>query len=207
MKCQSWSAAAIAAVLTVGSLGLTGCGTVTATGESGQASARAADVQASVSAGAEAGGQQHDRQFPEIAARCRNLAAGPSPSGTTAPADPRPTDSEAAKYAENHAFKTKARLTPEQTCVGRAHAERITKELTGPGKRLPADQAALAATLQALGYPTGASEVYGSGGVLGFAFAVPGTGPCVTGRLGTPVKVETHGAYMEGGCLEPRGGH
>ncbi|RSS68679.1 hypothetical protein [Streptomyces sp. WAC06614] len=208
---------AAAAVVTVGLLALAGCGTVTTTGGGAPgASGPAAEARASASpsaappsaaSAAEAGRQQHDRQFPEVAARCKDAAARTSPSTTVEPEDPRPTDPEAAKYAENHAFKTTVRLTPDRACTGSAHAERIRQALTGSGTQLPTDEAALARTLQALGYPTRSGEVYRSGGALGFAFAVPGTGPCVTGTLGTPVKVESHGPYVEGGCQEPRGGH
>ncbi|MER5928813.1 hypothetical protein [Streptomyces sp. NPDC002054] len=206
---------AAAAVLTAGLLALTACGTTRTTAGSdgaggGSAPASAApsakpDYVVAAEASAAAAQQRHDRQFPDIVARCKDAVAAASPSASGATGGP--VDPEAAKYAENHAYKTKGELSPEAECTGRAHAARITKSLAGAGKTTPATEADLRKALEKLGYPTASGEVFRSGGALGFAFFVDGSGACVTGRLDTPPRVEAHGPYMEGGCQEPRGGH
>ncbi|QES51639.1 hypothetical protein DEJ50_31095 [Streptomyces venezuelae] len=211
--------ASAAAALTAGLLVLTACGTTRTTagsdgagGGSGSGSASAPaspsatpDYVAAAKASAAAAEQRHNRQFPDIVARCKNAA--PSPTASKGTGDGRPLDPEAAKYAENHAFKKKRELSPEAQCTGRAHATRIADALTGAGKTAPAGEAELRTSLEKLGYRVAEGEVFRSGGALGFAFFVEGTGACVTGRLGTPSGVEAHGPYMEGGCQEPRGGH
>ncbi|MEV7612689.1 hypothetical protein [Streptomyces sp. NPDC089799] len=197
-------APALAALL-AGALALTACGTTKAGAGSGASASATPDYVRQAAASAAAGKQEHDRTFPDIAARCRDAQASPSPTGTPRPTEP--LDPEAAKYAENHAFRAQAELSPEAECRGRAHAARIGKGLFGTGKTAPTTEDALRKSLEGLGYRTTSGEVFTSGGALGFAFFVPGAGPCVTGFLGTPPKVEAHGAYVEGGCLEPRGGH
>ncbi|MFG2295928.1 hypothetical protein [Streptomyces sp. NPDC048603] len=196
------------AVLLAGSLALAACGTTKAGAGAGASGSATPDYVRQAQASAEAGKQAHDRKFPDIAARCKDAAAAPSASGSPgASSAAEPLDPEAAKYAENHAYKTQARLSPEAGCRGGAHAARITKGLVGTGKTAPTTEDGLRKALEALGYPATEDEVFTSGGALGFAFSVPGAGPCVTGYLGTPPKVEAHGQYMEGGCMEPRGGH
>lgn len=93
---------------------------------------------------------------------------------------------------------------PEGTalCRGQAHAKRITAALEAVHS-----EADLRSKLTALGYPESIVEVYKTGGSLGFTFSVPEAGPCITGMLTSPVKVEAHGHHMEGGCMEPKGGH
>lgn len=61
--------------------------------------------------------------------------------------------------------------------------------------------------LERLGYPRDAVQVRREGGAAGFSLFVPGAGPCISGRLASPPKVEVHGPYVEGGCTEPKGGH
>ncbi|MFD2122276.1 hypothetical protein ACFSNO_26460 [Streptomyces cirratus] len=130
------------------------------------------------------------------------------PSETGTPAG-LPTDPEARKYAENHGYKTQARLTPAARCRGDAHAARIKAALDGPdGKGVPRTTEELRVLLTGLGYRVESQDVYGSApDNLMFVLSVPESGPCVTGYLGSPVKIEAHGMYMEGGCHEPRGGH
>ncbi|MFJ2740789.1 hypothetical protein ACIO3O_14070 [Streptomyces sp. NPDC087440] len=201
---------AAVAVLAVGLLALTACGTLRADAGAGptppgvdssltSASPTAPDLVASARAA-------HDKAFPDVAARCKGVIGGSPTAGPGTP-DPLPTDPEAAKYAENHAFKQQKRLTPEARCRGEAHAQRIRKALTGPGAPAPANEADLTSALARLGYPADSGSVYRAGDTLGFSYFVPETGPCVTGRLGTPATVTAHGAYLEGGCTEPRGGH
>ncbi|MET7617061.1 hypothetical protein [Streptomyces sp. NPDC005408] len=159
----------------------------------------AASASASYEAQRKAAEQKHDRLFPDVAAICSDeVVQSASPS---APA-PEPTDPEARKYAENHAYKQQLPLKGPALCRGKAHAKRITPALEGVHS-----EADLRSKLTALGYPEPTVEVYTTGGSLGFTFSVPETGPCITGLLTSPAKVEAHGPYMEGGCMEPKGGH
>ncbi|WP_329193297.1 MULTISPECIES: hypothetical protein [unclassified Streptomyces] len=197
-------------LLATGLLALTACGTTVAPGAgSAAASSAAPSATASVdyAARAAAAVERHDKLFPEIAARCAGKAEVlPTPVGTPAGL---PTDPEARKYAENHGYKTQAGLTPASRCRGEAHAERIKAALGGPdGKGTPRTTEELRSLLTGLGYRPDGRDVYGSGPQdLAFVLSVPESGPCVTGYLGTPVRIEAHGVYLEGGCHEPRGGH
>lgn len=197
-----------AAVLALGLLALTRCGTTHAGAGVTPASPTGspqADASASAAAAASAASAAHDAAFPEVAARCAGAGTAPPP-GSGEPGA-LPTDPEAAKYAENHAFKQQSGFTAAARCRGEAHAQRLRKALTGPGATPPADEAALAAALERLGYHNAAGSVHRTAGGLGFSLFVPEVGPCVTADLGTPVSFEAHGVYAEGGCTEPRGGH
>ncbi|MCJ1676826.1 hypothetical protein MTF65_05575 [Streptomyces sp. APSN-46.1] len=199
-------------LLAVGALALTACGTKSATTAdttSAGVSAPAATPTVDPSAQASAASARHDRLFPEVAERCAAEAtamASPSPSGNgDASMDP-----EARKYAENHAYKMRRKLNPQATCRGEAHAQRIAQALSDAGKAgKPAPRSAsdLSFVLKGLGYEVAGDATYVSGGIPGFALWVPESGPCLTGRLTDPVRIEAHGPYMEGGCVEPRGGH
>ncbi|MFB9521335.1 hypothetical protein [Streptomyces cremeus] len=200
-------AAAVASVFAL--LALTACGAthVGAGGTGTTATAAVASPTAPAPAPVDTAAKAaHDKAFPDVAARCDEARRTPPPDGP-AKSEPRPSDSEAAKYAENHAFKRQARLSSEARCRGEAHAQRIRKALTGPGAKSPANEADLAAALVRLGYEVDSGSVHRIGGTLGFSSFVPGTGPCVTGRLGSPATFETHGVYLEGGCTKPQGGH
>ncbi|MDX2391659.1 MULTISPECIES: hypothetical protein [unclassified Streptomyces] len=196
---------AAAVLLALGASLFTGCGTATE-----QEGAREVSVSGD-------GGDD----LSAVTAHCDGRgpgAASVTPDGSgEGPADP-----EARKYAENHAYRQQAGLGDEAKCRGDAHAERIRKALAdaeagatgagGPGG--PRNPAELTALLRGLGYPVAGGDVYASGGSagpggpgLGFALWIPGTGPCLSGALGTPARVEAHGVYMEGGCREPKGGH
>lgn len=148
---------------------------------------------------------RHDRQFPEIAARCAGRATSlPKAPGATG------TDPEANKYAENNAFKQELPDTPIEQCRGEAHAERIKAALTGEGKTAPRTAAELRTALEGLGYTVGPEVIKGAsaeGSGLWFELRVHESGPCVGGQLKAPVRIDTHGSYMEGGCWQPRGGH
>ncbi|WP_412075262.1 hypothetical protein ACLF6K_04620 [Streptomyces xanthophaeus] len=208
------------AAAAVGLLALTACGSTraadgggtpsaaSATGSPSQSGSAFPSASASADRAADAAAAKaaHDKAFPDIAARCAAEGAAATTAASGAP-DALPTDPEAAKHAENNAFKTQAKLTPEARCRGEAHALRIQKALAGPGAATPATEEGLTSALTAMGYEIAAGDVYRSGGALGFAYAIKGVGPCVTGWLGSPAKVEAHGVYMEGGCKEPRGGH
>ncbi|MCX5408730.1 hypothetical protein OHA37_33365 [Streptomyces sp. NBC_00335] len=199
----------VAFLLAASVLALTGCGTRSAAaGDPQEPPAPSVAPSVDYAARAAAAAARHDALFPEIAARCADVGTGgASPDATVRelPADP-----EARKYAENHAFKQQVELTPGARCRGDAHAARIRAAVTGGsgGKGAPHTAEELRAVLTGLGYGFDAGGVYGSGAVnVSFVLSVPESGPCVTGRLGPPVVVQAHGAYVEGGCLEPRGGH
>ncbi|THA58418.1 hypothetical protein E6R62_04510 [Streptomyces sp. A1136] len=151
--------------------------------------------------------ERHDKLFPEVAARCAGKAET-LPTAASTPAE-LPTDPAARKYVENHGYKTQAPLTPAARCRGDAHAARIEAGLGGSdGKGTPRTTEELRVRLTGLGYRVESGDVYGSGPEnLTFVLSVPESGPCVTGYLGPPVKIEVHGVYLEGGCHEPRGGH
>ncbi|WP_328676387.1 hypothetical protein OG905_22340 [Streptomyces sp. NBC_00322] len=169
-----------------------GCGTERAVDDT------AASASASYEAQRKAAERKHDRLFRDVAAVCSDRVTTASPST----AAPEPTDPEARKYAENHAYKQLRPLQGAALCRGQAHAKRITAALEAVHS-----EADLRSKLTALGYPESTVEVYRTGGSLGFTFSVPEAGPCITGLLTSPVKVEAHGHYMEVGCMEPRGGH
>ncbi|MFF3428086.1 hypothetical protein [Streptomyces sp. NPDC002602] len=193
---------------------LTACGTTKA-GSAGNTTPTAAGSPDPVASGS----ARHDRLFPDVAARCAAKAAETSADpqddgtngGTNGGESSRelPTDPEARKYAENHGYKTQGTLSAESRCRADAHGARIKAALTGAGKTAPSGEAELAGSLKELGYSVSGNEVYRSGGTLGFALFIPEAGPCVTGRwtAGGGLTVEGHGVYMEGGCLEPKGGH
>ncbi|MET3986952.1 hypothetical protein [Streptomyces sp. PvR034] len=184
---------------------LSGCGTTSTTGGGAPNTSPAASPSVDYAARAREAGERHDRQYPEIAARCAGLATSlpraPGGEGTDPPAD---------KYAENNAFKRELPDTPRGQCLGRAHADRIREALTGRGKTVPRTEAELRTALEGLGYSAGPGVVHagaGQTGTLWFQLRVHEGGPCVGGQLHDPVRIETHGSYMEGGCWEPRGGH
>ncbi|MFD5143184.1 hypothetical protein [Streptomyces sp. NPDC058401] len=202
--------------LAAGAIALAGCGTRTA-GAGDAAEPPAPSVTSSVSPSVDYAARaaeavaRHDALFPAIAARCKDAATGATAAASPgATAGGLPADPEAGKYAENHAYKQQARLTPEARCRGDAHAARIRAAMAGGsgGKGAPHTVDEVRALLTGLGYGFDAGGVYGSGAVnVSFVLSVPESGPCVTGRPGPPLTVEAHGVYVEGGCLEPRGGH
>ncbi|MFF1411685.1 hypothetical protein ACFVX6_18165 [Streptomyces sp. NPDC058289] len=198
-----------ALLLAAGAIALTGCGTRTAgAGDAAEPPAPSVAPSVDYAAQAAAAVARHDALFPAIAARCADVATGGASPGS--PAGELPADPEARKYAENHAYKQQARLSPGARCRGDAHAARIKAAVAGGpgGKGAPHTVEELRAVLTGLGYGFDAGGVYGSGAVnVSFVLSVPESGPCVTGRLGPPLTVEAHGMYVEGGCLEPRGGH
>lgn len=201
--------AVVALLLAAAAIALTGCGTRTAgAGNPQEPPAPSMAPSVDYAAQAAAAVARHDKLFPAIAARCADLGTGGA--GPQATARELPADPEARKYAENHAFKQQAELTPGARCRGDAHAARIAAAVKGGagGKGAPHTAEELRAVLTGLGYGFDAGGVYGSGAVnVSFVLSVPESGPCVTGRLGPPVTVLAHGVYVEGGCLEPRGGH
>ena len=60
-----------------------------------------------------------------------------------------------------------------------------------------------------LGHPEESVQVSEGSGQVRFTVTVPETGPCVTGDVvaGKDIDVSPHGLHVEGGCVEPVGGH
>ncbi|WP_406511774.1 hypothetical protein OG851_08270 [Streptomyces sp. NBC_00161] len=198
-----------AVLLAAGLLALTACGTtVSGSGAAADPSPVPSPVRTpDYAAEAAAAVARHDKLFPEVAELCEGRASA-APAGSAAPGE-LPTDPEARKYAENHAYKNEAALTPATKCRGDAHAARIKKALGGDdGKGAPKSKEELSGLLTGMGYKLESAGVYASStGNLSFVLSVPESGPCVTGHLTPPISVKAHGVYMEGGCNEPRGGH
>jgi hypothetical protein len=197
--------AAAAALLAVA---LTGCGTQRHTDPSGSGTGTPSPRDAAASEAR----ARHDRMFTDVAARCADRAASarPAPSRTSedGPAGdgPRPENLE---YAENHAFKKQLPMDGDALCRGTAHAERIAQGLTVPGGSAAPDAQQILDGLVGLGYPKESVHVSEWSDRVRFTVSVPQAGPCVTGDIvaGQDMDASPHGVYMEGGCLEPVGGH
>ncbi|MGW7357040.1 hypothetical protein ACWGI0_10435 [Streptomyces sp. NPDC054802] len=201
-------AAAAAALLAVA---LTGCGTQPHTDPSGSGTGTPSPRDAA--AAASEARARHDRLFTDVAARCADRAASarPAPSRTAeedGPAGDGPQP-ENPKYAENHAFKKQLPMDGDALCRGTAHAERIARGLTVPGGSAAPDAQQVLDGLVGLGYPEDSVHVSDWSDRVRFTVSVPQAGPCVTGDIvvGQDMDVSPHGVYMEGGCLEPVGGH
>ncbi|MFC8448730.1 hypothetical protein [Kitasatospora sp. NPDC057223] len=195
-------AAAAALLLTA-----TGCGSVHTAGSGPDAGAsRSAQAEQAKQAAGEKAQQvlaEHDQHYPEVAKGCATATEPPSPSPAASVSVS--LDPDAAKYAENHAYKQTAQLTAPARCRGDAHAARIRAALSA---RKAEDATGVQSVLVSLGYPKESIRVTASGGPAGFTLEVPGAGPCIEGRAGGGVlSVEAHGYYLEGGCTEPKGGH
>ncbi|MER5731993.1 hypothetical protein ABT084_27295 [Streptomyces sp. NPDC002138] len=193
-----------AVLFAAGLLALTACGTTSTTGD-GAAPSPSAYPSVDWAARARDAAARHDARFPEIVAQCAGRATTlpPVPGATS-------TDPAADKYAENNGFKRELPDTPMAQCRGEAHATRIREALTGEGKTVPRTEAELRTALEGLGYtvdPGAISATSADGGRLWFEMHVYDGGPCVGGQLHAPVRIETHGPYLEGGCWQPRGGH
>lgn len=202
----SFRAAGTAALLAVA---LTGCGTETRTAPASGAGASARQDAAKAEREARA---RHDRMFADIAARCASAdkSVDPTPSRTAADGpkdgDPQP---ENPKYAENHAFKQQAPMDGDALCRGTAHADRIARALTAPGGSAAPDAQRVMDELTGLGYPKESVHVSQWSDRVRFTVSVPQAGPCVTGDIVArqDIDVSPHGVYIEGGCVEPVGGH
>ncbi|MFD7732409.1 hypothetical protein ACFV6F_18715 [Kitasatospora phosalacinea] len=215
---------AAAALLAAGAL-LTGCGSTHGSGGTSAGASKAPRQDASKAAQEaqqkyqqqlEQATAEHDRAFPAVAQACAGKSATvptpPSPSSPAPePSDPFPSSSsvpladpqpENPKYSENHAYLKTTTLSPLAECRGDAHAARIAAELA---RQTPADPEQARALLARLGYPD--AKVAQAGQGVQFSFSVPQVGPCLSGTLSNPPRIEVHGPYVEGGCEASRGGH
>ncbi|MFE1322568.1 hypothetical protein [Kitasatospora phosalacinea] len=196
--------AAAAALFAVGAL-LTGCGSTHGSGsDSGGTSAGASkapqEAQQKYRQQLEEATAEHDRAFPTVAQTCAGKpTAVPTSPASPAASGPQP---ENPKYGENHAYLKTTTLSPLEECRGDAHAARVAAELA---RQTPADPEQAKALLTRLGYPD--AKVAQAGQGVQFSFFVPQVGPCLSGTLSNPPRIEVHGPYIEGGCEPSRGGH
>ncbi|MFB7947955.1 hypothetical protein ACFC6L_23915 [Kitasatospora phosalacinea] len=202
--------AAAAALFAAGAL-LTGCGSTHGSDSGGtsagaskapkqDASKAAQEAQQKYQQQLEEATAAHDRAFPAVAQACAGKSAAvPTSPSSPASSGPQP---ENPKYGENHAYLKTTTLSPLDECRGDAHAARITAELA---RQTPADPEQAKALLTRLGYPD--AKVAQAGQGVQFSFFVPQVGPCLSGTLSNPPRIEVHGPYIEGGCEASRGGH
>ncbi|MFF5494895.1 hypothetical protein [Streptomyces aquilus] len=139
-------------------------------------------------------------------------SSSPSPSATGQP-DAGPGD-QPPNYADNHAYRMQASLSPEREASGLASAGLIRKELEkvreegGAGEYGAYADARVEAALQRLGCGPEHGVFVGNG----FYAVYTGTA-CVSGRVTKDeLTTEVHGVYAEpqpgaGPCVENRGGH
>ncbi|MFI5533142.1 hypothetical protein ACIA8O_31840 [Kitasatospora sp. NPDC051853] len=177
------------------------CGSRPASTESG---AMVPSVQASAAQRTTEALAAHDARFPDVALRCAAVTdatatPAPAPGSGDGPAPENP------KHAENRAFKTTLALGAPARCRGEAHAARLMAALPRDG--MAAGEASVRATAENLGYPRESVQLQLDYAPGLLALFVPGVGPCVTVHFGPKGSAEVHGVYMEGGCLEPKGGH
>ncbi|BAJ33083.1 MULTISPECIES: hypothetical protein [Kitasatospora] len=197
---------ATAATLAVAALlgGLTGCGSTRAAGSSGAPGAQTsaqAEAQRQYAEQRRQAEAAHDRAFPAVAAACAGKEATMPPS-TPAAGSSGGHQPENPKYGENHAYLKMTSITPLQQCRGNEHASRLSVEAA---RQPPAGPEQAKALLTRLGYPE--ARVGQSADGVRFSFSVPGVGPCLSGVLSATPRIEVHGAYVEGGCETPQGGH
>ncbi|MFD8478309.1 hypothetical protein [Kitasatospora sp. NPDC059673] len=194
----------LAAVACATTGALTGCGSRHVT-DSGPAAAPKPRSSASISKAQQEAQERWQRQLAEVGRKFPDVAklcAGRSTAQPSPPSAPSGSDPENSKYAENHAYLQTATLTDNQRCQGEAHAARITAAAT---RTTPTDETQARTLLAGLDYPEATLTPYGDG--IHFTLPVPGSGGCLTGNLSAPARIEVHGAYLEGGCERPRGGH
>ena len=139
-------------------------------------------------------------------------SASPSPDAT-GQSDEGPGD-QPPNYADNHAYRMQASLSPERQASGLASAGLIRKELEkvreegGAGEYGAYPDARVEAALQRLGCGPEHGVFVGNG-----FYAVYTGIACVSGRVTKDaLTAEVHGVYVEpqpgaGPCVENRGGH
>ncbi|WBB57732.1 hypothetical protein O7599_18780 [Streptomyces sp. WMMC500] len=152
---------------------------------------------------ADAARAEHDRAWPDVAEKCRDVRAEPS-AETSAGDHPEP---ENPKYAENNAYKQTTDVAPDELCRGEAHAARIAAALDDAALADPGDERAVRLVLRDLGYAEDRVSTQVAASAVGWDVMVAGAGPCISGSTDFPDDIDVHGVYMEGGCTEPAGGH
>jgi hypothetical protein len=152
---------------------------------------------------AEAARKEHDRAWPDVAEKCRDVR--PEPTAGAGEGGPVP---ENPKYGENNAYKQTTEVSPDEQCRGEAHAARIAAALDDVAPADLKDERRIRLALEDLGYAAETVSAYQSGpSAVGWDVTVAGAGPCISGNTDWPGETDVHGVYMEGGCTEPTGGH
>ncbi|WP_240662344.1 hypothetical protein [Streptomyces sp. WAC 06738] len=154
---------------------------------------------------AEATRQEHDRAWPGIARKCRDVRPEPT---AAAEGEGEGGVPENPKYGENNAYKQTTDVTPDELCRGEAHAARIAAALEDAAPAGPKDERQIRRVLEDLGYATDTVTARQAGAsAVAWDVMVAGAGPCISGNTDWPGEIDVHGVYMEGGCTEPVGGH
>ncbi|WP_406452757.1 hypothetical protein OG782_19810 [Streptomyces sp. NBC_00876] len=134
-------------------------------------------------------------------------SSSPTRSATGAPQEGNNED-RPPNYADNHAYRMSAELTPDKRAKGEASAARIQAELEKARKEGDVSEKRITAALQRLG----CGKQHGV--YIWHEFYSVHTGDvCVSGHVTEKeLTIEVHGAYAEpqpgtGPCVENRGGH
>ncbi|MEO3839534.1 hypothetical protein [Streptomyces sp. CNZ287] len=192
----------VLAAVCAGAVLLAGCGeesgsaTGTGTPSSGGSPSTAEEY-------AEATRKEHDRAWPGIARKCRDVRPEP-----TARAEGEEGVPENPKYGENNAYKQTTDVTPDELCRGEAHAARIAAALEDAAPADLRDEERTRRLFEDLGYgPDTVSARQNDAALVWWDVMVAGAGPCISGNTDPAAGIDVHGVYMEGGCTEPVGGH
>lgn len=195
-------AVALAAVC-LGAVVAAGCGEESGSGAgapSGSGSPSTAEEYA------EATRTEHDRAWPGVAEKCRDVQ--PEPAAEASAGEDPGAAPENPKYAENHAYKQTTDVSPGELCRGEAHAALIDAALQDAVPADLKDERRIRRVLEDLGYaPDTVSAQQAGASAVGWDVMVAGAGPCISGNTDWPGEIDVHGVYMEGGCTEPAGGH
>ncbi|MER7727789.1 hypothetical protein [Streptomyces sp. NPDC096323] len=137
------------------------------------------------------------------------VKASSSPTTTTTAAPRRGgNEDQPPNYADNHAYRMSAELSPAQRAKGEASAGLIRYELEKARKEGDVSEQRIAAALAHLGCGK-EHGVYIWNGL----YSVHTGDVCVSGQVtAKELSIEVHGAYAEpqpgtGPCVENRGGH
>ncbi len=151
---------------------------------------------------------------PQCARPAEAPTVSPSPTATGTSGRPERNGDGAPHYAENHAYRMQASLSPEKRAWGTASAKLVRAELEkvraagGSGAYGAFPEARVTAALARLG----CGEEHGVHVNNGFYSLHTGM-VCVSGRVTRDeLTTRVHGAYVEpqpgtGPCVKNRGGH
>jgi hypothetical protein len=134
-------------------------------------------------------------------------SASPTATATGTP-QRRGNPDQPPNYADNHAYRMAAELSPDQRAKGAASAGLIQYELEKARKEGDISEKRIAAALAHLGCGKEHGVYIWEG-----LYSVHTGDVCVSGRLtAKELSIEVHGAYAEpqpgaGPCVENRGGH
>lgn len=199
---------AVAAVaVCLGAVVMTGCGEESGS-EAGTDTPSGSGSPSTSEDYAAAARKEHDRAWPDIGKKCRDVPPEPAAGASESAGDGDGAQPENPKYAENHAFKKTTDVSADQRCRGEEHAAAIAAALKAAAPADLKDERRTLRVLEDLGYAEdGLSAQQAGPGTVGWDVFVPGAGPCISGSTDPSAEIEVHGVYMEGGCTEPVGGH